>query len=150
MAIYPNQREIINIAKIDVKTFSLFRTEALQLAFNLMKGEQLKAWLYFSKNAPNFRIGTGEAAARCWGLTRDPLNAAIKRMEKLGYLVSKGGSSFYLCEFPDLDNEEVVEKLGIFTPEVVANIRQLRKDELASVGIIEAPKPKIDYGEFVF
>lgn len=71
--------------------------EALQEAMKVLGGSSIKLWLYFNKNANEYKFELSRVDCEKWGIKKDAYYHAVKELTDKGFLVPICvGSNIYL------------------------------------------------------
>jgi hypothetical protein len=71
--------------------------EALQEAMKVLGGSSIKLWLYFNKNADEYKFELSHAECEKWGIKKDAYYHAVKELTDKGFLVPiYEGSNIFL------------------------------------------------------
>ena len=77
--------------------YATMNLEALQEAMKVLGGSSIKLWLYFNKNADEYKFELSRAECEKWGIKKDAYYHAVKELTDKGFLVPICvGSNIYL------------------------------------------------------
>lgn len=77
--------------------YATMNLEALQEAMKVLGGSSIKLWLYFNKNANEYKFELSRVDCEKWGIKKDAYYHAVKELTDKGFLVPICvGSNIYL------------------------------------------------------